>query len=155
MNMKKNKGKIIRPAGIRDEAWVLPAEVCWLGKPVMWLAVAWWVRLMGRPVSSTEISQAFGISVRRASDVVTYIITNCKNNVRLDYYVEGAEGGGRVRFLQVHDVMIADGVQPRDTVSSPGNDSRTQLKQEREIISALGRFFLHGGRRTGLNNPDI
>lgn len=149
MNRSKN-GKIIQPAGIKDAPWILPAEVCWLGEPALWLAVAWWARLSGKPVSATEISSAFGVSVRRAGDAVSYIINSCKNNVRAEVLVKGMPGGGRTRFIHVHEVMMTSGVQPRDSVSSATArvDTRARIKEEREFLSALGRFFLHGGKKT-------
>ncbi|EMP2221596.1 hypothetical protein RJO47_000337 [Enterobacter hormaechei] len=146
---RKKKGKVIHPPGIRDASWVLPAEVCWLGEPALWLAVAWWARLSGRPVSVTEISCAFRISTQRAGDAVSYILNNCQNNVTAEGFVQGAPGGGRTRFIRVLDVMMTSGVQPRDSVSSPHGrvDTRARLKEEREFLSALGRFFLLGGKK--------
>ncbi|WP_414446496.1 CaiF/GrlA family transcriptional regulator [Citrobacter europaeus] len=146
----RRKGKIIQPAGIKDTPWILPAEVCWLGEPALWLAVAWWARLNERPVSITEISSAFGVNMRRAGDAVSYIINSCKNNVKAEVFVQGIPGGGRTRFIHVHEVMMTSGVQPRDSVSSATArvDTRAMIKEEREFLSALGRFFLHGGKKT-------
>lgn len=147
---KKQNGKVIHPPGIRDASWILPAEVCWLGEPALWLAVAWWARLSGRPVSVTGISCAFRISTQRAGDAVSYILTGCKNNVTAQGFVQGAPGGRRTRFIHVHEVMMTSGVQPRDSVSSATArvDTRARIKEEREFLSALGRFFLHGGKKT-------
>lgn len=146
---RSKKGKIIQPAGIKDAPWILPTEVCWLGEPALWLAVAWWARLTGRPVSASEISCAFGISMRRASDAVGYILNSCKYNVKAEDYVQGASGGHH-DFIHVHEVMMTSGVQPRDSVSSATArvDTRARIKEEREFLSALGRFFLHGGKKT-------
>jgi len=52
-------------------------------------------------------------------------------------------------------MTMTSGFQPRDSVFSLHGraDTRARLKEDHAFLSALGRFFLHGGKRQRMNFP--
>ncbi|MGP2734220.1 CaiF/GrlA family transcriptional regulator [Serratia bockelmannii] len=56
--------------------YMLPAELKYLQALPLYMVIAHWGLLSGKPFSRTDISQTFHISLRRAADIMTYIYTH-------------------------------------------------------------------------------
>ncbi|WP_413469851.1 CaiF/GrlA family transcriptional regulator [Serratia quinivorans] len=79
----------------------LPGSVAHLGHLPFYLVVAHWACLLGREVGRDEISQAFHVTVNRAADVMSYIVTTRQDVITCATRKVDAERGQRCRLLKV------------------------------------------------------
>ncbi|MBH2928744.1 CaiF/GrlA family transcriptional regulator [Serratia ureilytica] len=131
--------------------WSLPAELAGSGIRSLWLAVAFWSLRQARPVTRDDIAQAFRISVRRAADVVSYLLTTRSDRVVSERKIHRVASGHRVATLR-GVALVAGPVEDGPVV--PPVRSRKPCAQEhdakQQAATALARAkaqFL--GRRSG------
>lgn len=130
--------------------WSLPAELAGSGIRSLWLAVAFWSLRQARPVTRDDIAQAFRISVRRAADVVSYLLTTRSDRVACERKIHRVASGHRVATLRVLAVVAG----PAEDGPTPPPRARKRCPQEhdakQQAAAALARAkaqFL--GRRSG------
>ncbi|MBH2928792.1 CaiF/GrlA family transcriptional regulator [Serratia ureilytica] len=131
--------------------WTLPPEMAGTGIRSLWLAVAFWSLRQARPVTRDDIAQAFRISVRRAADVVSYLLTTRADRVACERKIHRVASGHRVATLRV----LAGVAGPaEDGPGAPPPRPRKPCAQERDAreqaaadLARAKALFL--GRRTG------
>ncbi|KAB1579645.1 CaiF/GrlA family transcriptional regulator [Serratia marcescens] len=131
--------------------WSLPAELAGSGIGSLWLAVAFWSLRQARPVTRDDIAQAFRISLRRAADVVSYLLTTRSDRVVCERKIHRVASGHRVATLRVLAVVAGPA---EDGPTAPPARSRKPCAQERDAreqaaadLARAKALFL--GRRTG------
>ncbi|WP_161796300.1 CaiF/GrlA family transcriptional regulator [Serratia marcescens] len=131
--------------------WSLPAELAGSGIGSLWLAVAIWALRQARPVTRDDIAQAFRISLRRAADVVSYLLTTRSDRVACERKIHRVASGHRVATLRVLAVVAGPA---EDGPVAPPARSRKPCAQERDAreraaadLARAKALFL--GRRTG------
>lgn len=128
-------------------AWRLPPELAFLAGAPLWQAVALWALSRGRPVSRTEISEAFSVAPRRAADVMTYIMCDRYDLVQVHKEVVRVASGHRVAMFLVTAVLSRPGapVCPEEKTSgeAAGPGRAAEVRQsEREALAQARRLFL-------------
>lgn len=89
----------------------------------LWLRVAQWCLQLGRPATRLAIAQAFGITLRQASDIMLYITARRQDVVSARRVVKVSAGGIRTATLEVSAIR-EDKLPQRGAVSRPGRRSR-------------------------------
>ncbi|EAB6708041.1 CaiF/GrlA family transcriptional regulator [Salmonella enterica subsp. enterica] len=83
------------------DGWLSPVTIKHIDAQVLYQAVAHWALLQGRGVTVKEVSKAFGIPVRRASDVLHYIVNKASNSIEVSISQIPGEGNGRQKVVRV------------------------------------------------------
>ncbi|EKS6645824.1 CaiF/GrlA family transcriptional regulator [Enterobacter hormaechei] len=110
----------------------------------LWLAVALWALRQGHAVSREDISQAFSVAPRRAADVMTYIICERSDVVKVQKEVVRVASGHRVAMFLVTSVTTRPDVP---APSNSGRKPRTELSEaarlrEQEELAQAAKSFL-------------
>lgn len=130
--------------------WSLPAEMASSGIRSLWLAVAFWSLRQARPVTRDDIAQAFRISVRRAADVVSYLLTTRADRVACERKIHRVASGHRVATLRVLAVVAGpaeDGPAPPSRARKPCPREHGAKQQAAAALARAKAQFL--GRRSG------
>ncbi|MGV3346923.1 CaiF/GrlA family transcriptional regulator [Enterobacteriaceae bacterium LUAb1] len=103
---KASQGKSRKVTGKQGNhgGYHLPECLAHMGSPTLWLAVACWGQMCARPVSREDIAQAFRISPRRAADVMTYILSDHSDVVKVEKTVDRVGSGHRQARFRILDV---------------------------------------------------
>ncbi|EAU6886209.1 CaiF/GrlA family transcriptional regulator [Salmonella enterica] len=135
--------------------WHCPASVDIPDSRVLYRAVAYWALIQARGVTVHEVSEAFAITHRRASDVLHYIVheasTSVKSTVSLD--VDGGNGRKKVvRVWQIYPHCFPDSERLARNVSGVSRPRRKSIPEDR-TIQQLRNWFL--SRHLGEMMPDV
>ncbi|EBB7650892.1 CaiF/GrlA family transcriptional regulator [Salmonella enterica] len=137
---------------IPDE-WTCPDEIAHLGITVLYRAVACWGLYLDRPVSVADVSQAFAIQERRASDVLHYI-THTAQYVRAVNLPPGRGRKRMVRVLSVASPLVPCRQRvPTEEETKPLPASRKKDCAGESGTLALRRWFV--SRRRGEKVPGM
>lgn len=134
----------------------LPAELEDIGEAglPLYVLVAYWGLRQGKSVTVRDVRQAFGLSLRRASDILEYMTEQGRNIVETECHLRPLKPGDR-RMRREWRVTAVYGERAR-TIKEPVNRSSTppggRNASGREGISELGRWFVT--RRPGRAVPD-
>ena len=122
----------------------LPPEMAHLPHLRLYQAVALWALTVGSGVTRDDISRAFRISVRRAADVMHYILAARQDVITCTRQVIRL-GQGRGRTLLLHVTAVsAMSDEPRQSMSpsaSPRKPRPAPVRKER-VSQALRSWFL-------------
>ncbi|ECV7800837.1 CaiF/GrlA family transcriptional regulator, partial [Salmonella enterica subsp. enterica serovar Brandenburg] len=77
------------------EEWFTPSEITHLGITVLYQAVACWALLQEKPVTVLDVSLAFQVAERRASDVLHYITHDAGDMIQSETQVIRCSRGRR------------------------------------------------------------
>ncbi|EAR9302083.1 CaiF/GrlA family transcriptional regulator [Salmonella enterica] len=86
------------------DGWQCPATIKHIDPQVLYQAVAFWSQQQGRGVTAKEVSVAFGISVRRASEVLHYIVHESSLSIEASVSLALGIGNGRQKVFWVWGV---------------------------------------------------
>lgn len=143
MTQRKNSGPAgvaVTPRQSNYESYTLPTSLVELGSPPLYLAVAHWGWRLGRPFCREEVAVAFGISLHRAGDVMSYIRRTYAEQIPTRQHYERPTKGVRLRYLHILSVPTATSLvlnvpQARQPESRPAPQSKVDVR-------ALRRWFL-------------
>ncbi len=133
-------GAVVAPRQSNYEAFTLPDGLTNLGVLPLYLAVAHWGWRLGRPFCREELAIAFGISLHRAGDVMSYIRRTYAEQIPTRQHYERPAKGVRLRYLHILSVPTAASLvlnvpQARQPESRPTPQSKVDVR-------ALRRWFL-------------
>ncbi|CAD6107428.1 Uncharacterised protein [Escherichia coli] len=136
--------------GRTPDEWTCPDEISHLGITVLYLAVACWALQLERPVSVSDVCQAFAIRERRACDVLHYIT----HNTRFVEAISLPARRGQKRMVRV--LAVSSPLTPCRQKEFAEEESRqTVCKEnsvrERENLRMLRQWFV--SRRKGEKAP--
>ncbi|ELC7078844.1 CaiF/GrlA family transcriptional regulator [Salmonella enterica] len=134
-----------------QEGWQCPASVLHLNCRALYQAVAYWILLQERAVTVREVSEAFAISVRRASDVLHYIVHDASSSIKSSVNLNRGNGYRRQKRVRIWQVYPQHFPQPRVETSKmkgskPNKTSFKRPSQDEEILR-LRTWFV--SRRSG------
>lgn len=100
---KKNKSGHNEISGRQRNhgSFCVPDDLPELNEPRLWLAVARWALMLGKPVNRNDISCAFRISPRRAADVMTYLCEDRRDTVTCEKTITRVASGVRVATILI------------------------------------------------------
>ena len=88
--------------------FLIPQEIRHLRNLPLYRAVAWWGLIRGSEFTRTEVSQAFQIDLRRASDILHYICHRYEgNDITFQHRKIPARGGHHLLVLRILSVEPA------------------------------------------------
>ncbi|HGM5835942.1 TPA: CaiF/GrlA family transcriptional regulator [Serratia marcescens] len=150
--MPSEKGASIPPRQSNYESYVLPTLVVGLGLEAepLYLVAAYWGWRLGRPFCREELAVAFGISLHRAGDVMSYIRRMRPERVCSRQHYERPQKGIRKRYLLILSEPTMGGATPARESDKTASSVVTTDPQARVALQALRRWFL--GRP---NPPDM
>lgn len=144
--------------------WLYPPELAHLGDIPLYQAVACWSLLLEDAVTAVEVSRAFHVSERRASDVLHYITHDALDVIQSECRIVRCQQGRRkaVRVLSVQSPLF---YRQKKTVGSnskdpccrrgriDGNGRKGRESQRSEAVRALRAWFV--SRRQGEKVPEV
>ncbi|EGI5934724.1 CaiF/GrlA family transcriptional regulator [Salmonella enterica subsp. enterica serovar Urbana] len=136
------------------DGWFCPESVRSVGTQVLYRAVAYWALFQGRGVTVSEVSEAFGIPHRRASDVLHYIVHNASSAIRSRVSLRRGDGNGLQKVVRVWRVYPQHFPQT-DKVATQisGLSKKRPSRGGGEEIQRLRTWFL--SRRLGESIPQM
>ncbi|EDA0856155.1 CaiF/GrlA family transcriptional regulator [Salmonella enterica] len=136
------------------EEWITPPEITHLGITVLYQAVACWALLQEKPVTVLDVSLAFQVAERRASDVLHYITHDAGDMIQAETQVIRCSRGRRkaVRVLSVYSPLFSRQKKWGKQQHQAKNSSGRKKKEICEITQHLRTWFV--SRRTGESVAD-
>lgn len=109
----------VQPSQSNHGVYRVPAGVTDLAALPLYLVVAHWGWRLGRPFNREEVAVAFGIPLRRAGDVMSYICRAGDKRIATRQHIEHPEKGRRLRYLAILTEPTRVGLPggTRDTLS--------------------------------------
>ncbi|MGC6031442.1 CaiF/GrlA family transcriptional regulator [Enterobacter kobei] len=121
--------------------WCMPGELGLAGSPPLWLAVSVWIMKQAQAVTRDDVAHAFRISPRRAADVMTYIVSDRPDTVRIRKEVLRVGSGHRVAHYWVDAVSPVASSQSVPKPPAP-EKSAVNREQENKSLAQARRAFL-------------
>ncbi|WP_145535218.1 CaiF/GrlA family transcriptional regulator [Yersinia thracica] len=103
--MNKQNSNQIKGRQSNHGDFYLPVCLSHLGKPPLYMAVAYWGLLKKTPFTRDDLSTAFHITVRRAADVMTYIYSERQNCITSRKSLVSTGSGHSCLYLQILAVI--------------------------------------------------
>ncbi|EBO9664770.1 CaiF/GrlA family transcriptional regulator [Salmonella enterica subsp. enterica] len=146
------------------EGWQSPPEITHLGDVPLYQAVACWSLLLERAVTVAEVSQAFYVSARRASDVLHYISHDAHDVIVAESCILRSQRGRRkaVRVLSVQSRLFSGGKKggchkstslPDSRGRTAGHGRKYRESQHSDAVQALRAWFV--SRCQGERVPEV
>ncbi|EBA9765159.1 CaiF/GrlA family transcriptional regulator [Salmonella enterica] len=149
---------MIRGGDFREcDGWLCPITIQHIGTRVLYQAVAYWAQLQGRGVTVKEVSEAFGIPHRRASDVLHYIVHEASSFIEASVSQSRVGGNGRqqkvVRVWRVFPQRFPQTEKMAKKISGLSKPAHRRVRPARDAseIQHLRTWFLT--RRRGETLP--
>ncbi|MBS0053866.1 CaiF/GrlA family transcriptional regulator [Yersinia sp. Marseille-Q3913] len=136
--MNKQNNNQIKGRQSNHGDYYLPACLTHLGRPPLYMAVAYWGLLKKSPFTRDDLSAAFHITVRRAADVMTYIYIERQNCITSKKSLVNIGSGHSCLYLQV--LAVAEPAPPRQTFRPP--ERRTSNAYNKEGQQELWHWLL-------------
>ena len=145
-DQNKATARIMTGTQCNHGPWTLPASLSHLHSPPLWLAVAWWGFLSGKPMTRSEISETFRITQRRAGDVLDYLFRHCKETVVSSWKPvknSGSRVSGSRVSLHILAINSTTGKAIKPKKASCSTLKRTGACRERQAeLNALRKTLL-------------
>ncbi|HCM1955515.1 TPA: CaiF/GrlA family transcriptional regulator [Salmonella enterica subsp. salamae serovar 9,46:z4,z24:z39:z42] len=143
---------MVCPEELREryrEEWITPPEITHLGITVLYQAIACWALLQEKPVTVLDVSLAFQVTERRASDVLHYITHDAGDTVQSETKVIRCPRGRRkaVRVLSVYSPLFFRQKKSGKQQHQAKNSSGRKKRETCESTQHLRTWFV--SRRTG------
>ncbi|EJR4301094.1 CaiF/GrlA family transcriptional regulator [Salmonella enterica] len=135
---------------------ICPMQIRPAGFHILYQEVARWAMLQGRGVTVKEVSEAFSIPTRRASDILHYIVHNATSSIEASVSLNREDGNGRqkvVRVWRVNPQCFPQTENVAKVISEPEHPFRRRRKQPDREIQRLRTWFL--SRRSGETIPEL
>ena len=124
----------------------LPGCLAHLKNPTFYMALAWWGLLKGSAFTRTDVAEAFRVTPRRAADMMSYLVTSCRDVVQLEVRTERVASGLRMRFVTVLAVAQAMPPRPPRPSTPPPKTVSRRRDNSPEMTEARNLFLGVGGR---------
>jgi hypothetical protein len=152
----KKNARVMMGTQCNHGPWTLPASLSHLNSPPLWLAVAWWGALSGKPMTRSDVSETFRITQRRAGDVLNYLFRHCKDTVVCSWKpVKDCNykiAGSRV-CLCIHAVNTTTGKAAKPRKAPCNTLKRTACREREAELNALRKALLT--RPAAGQQPDV
>jgi hypothetical protein len=140
----------VTPRQSNYDGYTVPGGLSDLKHLPLYLVVAHWGWRRGRAFCRKDLAVAFGISTRRAGDVMSYIRRADSNRVKSQQYHECLAKGVRQRYLRILSApptTVPTGRPPQGAVV-PQAPVMTCSSTE-TALEELRQWFLYGRARPG------
>ncbi len=131
----------VSPRQSNYHAYRLPDGVVMPPGAPLYHAVALWGWTLGRPFCRPEVADAFGITLQRAGDVMSYIRRARPDVVTSRQFYAQLAGGVRQRFIQILAEPRIDGGR-RETSGRRRRAEAATPQCGREVVKTLRQWFL-------------
>lgn len=74
----------------------------------LYMIVAYWALAQRRPVTVKDVRTSFGITIRRASDLLEYISEKCSDSIKVDYHLAYPFKGKKLKRREWTVLSIED-----------------------------------------------
>lgn len=155
--MKTNRRgeRTVLPEQSNYGAYRVPASVTDLTALPLFVMVAYWGWRLGRPFCRDEVAAAFGIAVRQAGDVMSYIQRTRTADIATRHYIEYPQKGCRRRYLQIlSEPTLRAPAASMKTAPAPTSAVTSSRAQGKETLQALRQWFLGRPNPPGDGNEE-
>ncbi|EBL5818962.1 CaiF/GrlA family transcriptional regulator [Salmonella enterica subsp. enterica serovar Muenchen] len=137
------------------DGWLCPASVAHTGTRMLYQAVAYWALLQGRGVTVRDVSEAFAIPVRRASDVLHYIVHEAPASIEASVSLIRGAGNGQQKVVRVSRIFPQHFPQAEKVAKKISGLSQVRPRRARPDgeVQRLRTWFI--SRRPGETAPPV
>lgn len=128
------------------EGFVIPHYSCM----PLYMIVAYWALAQCRPVTVKDVRTNFGISIRRASDLLEYISEKCSDSIKVDYCLVHPCKGKKLRRREWM-VKSINGAPERYTIATRKCSQQAPLLHDKDENYNLRKWMI--SRKQGEKVP--